>query len=281
MASRCRWPPDTLVPPCAIGASSRSGIASHEVVGLGDPQRLPHLLVGGVGLAVPEVAPDGAGEQERLLRDQPDRLPQHLGARSRTSTPSTRTSPPVASNEPRHQVDQRRLAGAGGADHRDGLARLGAEGDVVQHRLVGAGVGERHVVELERAAHSGRRDRVVGRPHGRLGVEHLDDPVGAHRGARHHHQHEGRHHHRHQDLHQVGEERGQRADLHLAAVDPVAAEPQHRHAGDVDDQHHQREHRRHPPTGGQRDGGQLGVGLARSGRSRAARGRTRGPRGCR
>ena len=35
-----------------------------------------------------------------------------------------------------------------------------------------------------------------------------------------------RHHHRHQDLDEVAEEGDQRADLHVAAVDAVGAEPQ-------------------------------------------------------
>ena len=50
-----------------------------EVAGLGDLERLPHLLVGGVGLAVAEVAGHRAGEQVRLLRHEPDAAPQQLG----------------------------------------------------------------------------------------------------------------------------------------------------------------------------------------------------------
>ena len=42
----------------------------------------------------------------------------------------------------------------------------------------------------------------------------------------------------------------------------MAAEPDHRDAGDVHDQHHQREHRRHPAAGADRDLGEVVVGLA-------------------
>ena len=79
IASRWRWPPETLVPPWATSASSPSGMRAHEVVGLRDPQRRPHLVLGGVGLAVAQVVGDRAGEQVRLLRHQPDARVQDLG----------------------------------------------------------------------------------------------------------------------------------------------------------------------------------------------------------
>ena len=51
----------------------------------------------------------------------------------------------------------------------------------------------------------------------------LADALGRHCRARDHDRHERRHHHRHEDLQQVGEERREGADLHLALADPVAA----------------------------------------------------------
>ena len=47
--------------------------------GLGDLEGLPHLVVGGVGLAVAEVAGDRAREQVRPLGHQPDAVPQDVG----------------------------------------------------------------------------------------------------------------------------------------------------------------------------------------------------------
>src|SRR5688572_24643603 len=55
------------------------GHLSDEVGGLRDLQRSPHLLVGGVRLAVHQVGADGAGEQVRALRDQADHRPEPLG----------------------------------------------------------------------------------------------------------------------------------------------------------------------------------------------------------
>ena len=47
--------------------------------GLGDLERLPQLVVGGVGVGVAQVAGDRAGEQVRLLGHQADAAPQQLG----------------------------------------------------------------------------------------------------------------------------------------------------------------------------------------------------------
>ena len=44
MASRCRCPPDTLVPPWAIGDVELVGLRLDEVAGLRDLQGLPHLV---------------------------------------------------------------------------------------------------------------------------------------------------------------------------------------------------------------------------------------------
>jgi hypothetical protein len=116
--------------------------------------------------------------------------------------------------------------------------------------------------EMQIGAPGQLANRGGGRDHRRLGVEDLDDPLGADRRARDHHRDERRHHHRHQDLHQVVEERGQRADLHLPRVDPVRAEPQHGHAGRVQDQHHRREDHRLQPADAQRRVGEIVVGGA-------------------
>ena len=67
-----------------IGATLRdrrlqlSGHFAYEVLGLSDPQSPPKLLVGGIRLAVPKVAGDGAREEQSLLRYQPDPAPEQL-----------------------------------------------------------------------------------------------------------------------------------------------------------------------------------------------------------
>ena len=231
-----------------------------EVLGLGDLQRPPELLVGGVRVAVAQVAGDGAGEQERLLRHDRDPAPEQVEVELADVHAVHQDLPPGDVEQPRDQVQQRRLAGAGAADDRGGLPGQGGEGDVAQHRGLRARVLELHAAQLDRAP-PGRRGHGRGRVGDRrLGAEHLADPLGADRRPGHHHHHEGGHHHRHQDLHQVGQERRQCADLQLAAVDPPGAEPEHRDAGGVEDQHHGREDQRLQPADPQRGLGQVVVG---------------------
>ena len=50
-------------------------------------------------------------------------------------------------DEPCERAHQRRLARAGGTEHRDDLARLDAQGHVLERRRRGAGVGERQAVD--------------------------------------------------------------------------------------------------------------------------------------
>ena len=118
IASRCRWPPETLVPPWAIGASSPSGMRLDEVARLGDLEGRPQLLVGGVGLAVaqvasapcrrtgrPSAAPARSVDQSsvRLEVAYVDPVDQHRARRWRRTAAGTR-------------LTMRGLAGAGRAD---------------------------------------------------------------------------------------------------------------------------------------------------------------------
>ena len=64
---------------------------------------------------------------------------------------------------------------------------------------------------------------------------------------------------------EVGQERGERPDLHLAGVDARGAEPQHRDAGGVEHEHHDREDPRLQPARAGGDVGDLGVGRGRTG----------------
>ena len=64
IASRWRWPPETFVPPCAIGASSFCGIASTKSLRLRELERGPQLVVGRVGVAEPQVRRDRAARTD-------------------------------------------------------------------------------------------------------------------------------------------------------------------------------------------------------------------------
>ena len=91
---------------------------------------------------------------------RPMRLHSSSGSMSRTSTPSTSTVPPVASNSRGTRLSNVVLPATGAPDDRGGLARDCLERDVAQHRVVGAGIVELHVAQLERARGAERGDRV-------------------------------------------------------------------------------------------------------------------------
>ena len=105
-----------------------------------------------------------------------------------------------------------------------------------------------------------RGDRVGGGSHRGFGVQHLQDAVRRHCGARRQEQQHRRHHHRDEDLDQVVQEGGHLTDLDVAGVDAEGAEPDHRHRGDVHHEHGDREQQHHPAGGAQRDGVDVLVG---------------------
>ena len=112
------------------------GVGADEVVGRRHPQRLPHLVVGRVGLAVAQVVGDRAGEQVAPLRHQADRRPQLLGVvvADVDAVDEHRAAGDVV--QPADQRDQRRLArtgrpddGRGGARSRRSAKHPAAQGD--------------------------------------------------------------------------------------------------------------------------------------------------------
>ena len=78
------------------------------------------------------------------------------------------------------QRERGRLAGAGRADQRDGLARQRGEVEVGDRGAL-AVIGERHVLEFDQPAHAARIDRVGAVAHRRHGVEHLEELAQARR----------------------------------------------------------------------------------------------------
>ncbi len=129
--------------------------------------------------------------------------------------------------EARQQLDDRRLAGAGGADQRDGLAgRRSSRSTSCSTGLLGV-VAEGHVAQLHLAAHVGQGDGVGGVEHVGLGVEHGVDLL--HRG---HRRLEGVVElaellQRVEEAVQVADEGHQHADLEGVAADERAAVPEH------------------------------------------------------
>jgi hypothetical protein len=236
------------------------GQVADERLGLGDPEGRPQLVVGGVRLAEAEVAGDRAREQEGLLRDQADPIPEVLAldVADVDAVDVERALGDVV--EARDQVDERALAAAGAADDRGRPARRDVERDVVQDRVLGAGIAELDVPERHRARRRGRGDRLRLVADGRRRPQDLLDPAGRHDAARDHHEHEDGHHHGEQDLHHVLEERDEVADRHLTAVHADAAEPQDRDRRQVEDQHHGRDHHGEQAVDPQGRVGQVAVG---------------------
>ena len=90
------------------------------------------------------------------------------------SMPSILTAPDCGSNTRCSSASAVDLPAPVGADQRDGLARQRREVQIGDRRTL-AVVGERHVLELDQAAHAAGIDRIGAVAHRRHGVEHLEE----------------------------------------------------------------------------------------------------------
>ncbi len=96
---------------------------------------------------------DASGEHRDILRHQRDAPAQRRGSASPTRTPSNETDTRRRVVEAQQQVEDRALAGAGGADDRDLLARPHRERHAVEHHGLGPRrIGEAHGLERDLAA---------------------------------------------------------------------------------------------------------------------------------
>ena len=214
IASRWRWPPDTLVPPWAMRAFSPPSMSATK----SRPCAISSACQSSASVA-------SSRPNRRLEATVPAKRKGRCGTRpivfhswsrsaSRTSTPLTRTEPPVDVEQARDERDERGLAGAGRADDRDGLAGLGPERDALEHGVLGAGVGELDIAELDRCRPRGTSPTgFVGARERRLAREHLADALGRHGRARDHDRRERGHEHAAEDQADVLHEGEQRADL--------------------------------------------------------------------
>src|SRR5690554_2745810 len=197
-------------------------------------------------------------------------------ATSRTSTPSTRTAPPVTSNsrgtrlskvdlpEPVEPMIAVVLPGSAtrstpcrtafsapgyrNSTPRSSMRPRPSAGKTVplQDGLLRGGVPELGAAQLDAATPLGGEDHgPLGLDHGRFRVEDLTDALGRDHRPRHHDEHHRRHHHAHEDEGDVRQERDERPDLHLTGLDATRAEPEHRRAREVEHEHHEGEHERH------------------------------------
>ena len=125
--SSCFCPTDSVAPRSTTVASRPpSASTNRSACTAVSARRTSASLMRGV--AQPHVAGNRAGEQMHVLQHEPEdaRAARSSGS-SRMSTPSTRDAPAGDVVEPQQQVDDRRLAGAGGADDADALARFDRE----------------------------------------------------------------------------------------------------------------------------------------------------------
>ena len=134
--SSCFCPTDSVAPRSATGVSRPPGRRSMNGAGvhrLDARARTASSSI--VGVPEPDVAGDRAGEQVDVLQHQAE----HARAARRGPLADVdavdRDAPLLHVVEPQQQVDDRRLARAGGADDRHALARLDVERHVLQHRL--------------------------------------------------------------------------------------------------------------------------------------------------
>ena len=128
-----------------------------DEAGLGHLKRVPHLLLGGVGIAVPQVVCDRAGEQPGLLRHVGDVLTQLVLGHVLDVAAVQEHAAVGRVEQAQHQPGDRRLAGTGRADDGGGLSAAAGERQVVQRVLLRIREAEREVVEA-----GDLRVRVVG-----------------------------------------------------------------------------------------------------------------------
>ena len=124
----------------------------HEVGRLRDLERGPQLVLGGVRLAVAQVAGDGAREQVRLLRDDADAVPEDVRIEFADVDAVEQDRARRDVEEARGHVDQARLARSGAPDDGRRLTGQRGERDVLEDGVLGAGIAESHVAQLEPSA---------------------------------------------------------------------------------------------------------------------------------
>ncbi|CAM5716648.1 hypothetical protein STENM223S_01189 [Streptomyces tendae] len=123
------------------------GQGPYEGVEAGAAQGVPEVVLGRLRAGQQQVGADGVVEEVAVLGDHAEGRAQ--GARGQVADVDAADPDGALVDvvEPRQQLGDRRLAGAGRADERDGLAGFGAEGDAVQDLGAAAGVEGRDLLQ--------------------------------------------------------------------------------------------------------------------------------------
>jgi hypothetical protein len=221
-------------------------------VGVGGLRGFDDLVAGLVRLAVGDVVVDRDREQERVVGRHADLLAQAVLSDVPYVVAVDRDRAVLHVVEALEEPRDGRLAAAGRADQRDGLARADAQRETVEDpgpepdlgrvrdhvvALIHRRVGEADAVEPDvaanppihvRAEHG--RIRFIG--YIRLCVDDFVDATGTGRGALAHHQHHAELPERRLEHQHVGVERDDRADRSAAMDRHVTAEQQHEREAD-------------------------------------------------
>ena len=107
-----------------------------EVVDVGRLRRRLHLLVGGVQLAVADVVANGAVEQPRVLQHHAEQAAQIVAREIADVRAADLDAARLHVLEAHEQLDPGGLAGARGADQRDGLAFRHLGREVIYNMLI-------------------------------------------------------------------------------------------------------------------------------------------------
>ena len=181
IATRWRWPPLRLVPRSPTGESRPSGRAATSSDSEACSIAASQLGFRCFGPGEQDVGAQRVVEEIGVLRDQRDHAAQLVELVVLEVGAVQRDAAGVGIPEAQQQLRRRGLAGARGADQRDGLAGRDGDGDVGQRAARLAGIGEAHAFERERgralpdrrAGSVAHRDRLVG--------QRIDAPRGAQR----------------------------------------------------------------------------------------------------
>ncbi len=150
--------------PLALAAGQQAAALAHRrVVAIGQrrdervrvrrPGRGGYLILRGPGPAVPDVVRHRAREEQRLLGQQGDVVPQGAQGQLAQVDPVEQDPSGIRVAEAQQQPGHGGLAAAAaaGAGHRQQPARRGGERQPVQHGLAAARVAERHGLDVDPA----------------------------------------------------------------------------------------------------------------------------------
>ena len=187
-----------------------------------------------------KIFPDGAGEEQRLLRHNADARPKRLQLkRFHILAPHEHLSV-CRVIEAGDQICQRRFAGACAADHANRLAGRGTEADIGQRIRACLRIAEADVPEFQLRLSRAVRQRVRAAHHAGLRVQHLRNAARAGGGFCDVQDQIGKLDQLDQDLRHIVIKRDQLALRDRALVHADAAHAQNRDNGQIDDHIRQR-----------------------------------------